>query len=44
MNIKKFAILSAAAILVGTASYFILEGVSLCRKNKKAKSLKSSII
>jgi hypothetical protein len=43
MDKSKFAFFSAIALLAGTVSYFVIEGVSLHKKNKKAKSLQTSI-
>jgi hypothetical protein len=43
MNNSKFALFGAAALLVGTVSYFVVEGIFLHKKNKKAKSIETSI-
>jgi hypothetical protein len=43
MNRTRFAIATTGALFLGLISYFVIEGISLHRKNKKAASLKSSI-
>jgi tRNA threonylcarbamoyladenosine modification (KEOPS) complex Pcc1 subunit len=43
MNTSKVVLFSATALFIGTVSYFVIEGISLCKKNKKAKSIKTSI-
>jgi uncharacterized membrane protein len=43
MNKTKFAVTTAGALCIGVIVYFIVEGISLSKKKKDAKTLDSSI-